>query len=302
VKATVFYSWQSDTPADTGRELIRNALDQTIRRLATDTTLIVRPELDHDTKDLPGAPTMVAAILAKIDSCSVFVADVTPTFVRRTAGPARSSPNPNVLVELGYALKRLGRERLLLVLNLDHGSPEDLPFDLRGDRVIGFTPAARDRLPDELLAALHLVMTRAGPPPDLLPPAEITLKRVDRLIENARHAYRLPVRVRNTGDEVLSNWAIEVQFPRVMLEPNNSYPIVRASDDDMVVMRRVEADHSGPLFPGDEKELIGIDYFMNDQLHHKRGDLFEREVRVAFYVGTKLVARAAKKVRELQNF
>lgn len=299
---TVFYSWQSDTPAVTGRELIRLALHEAIQQLANDATLIVRPELDHDTKDVPGAPTMVTAILAKIDSCSVFVADVTPTFKRRTGGPDRTSPNPNVLVELGYALKRLGRERLLLVLNLDHGSPEDLPFDLRGDRVIGFTPSARERLPEELRAALHLVMTRAGLPPDVLPPAEITLKRVDRSIESARHAYRLPVRVRNSGSEVLSNWAVEVEFPSVMLEPHISYPIVRATDNQMVVMRRTEADHSGPLYPGEEKELIGIDYYMDGQLYHNRGDLLEREVRVAFFVGTKLVARATAKVGDLQNF
>jgi hypothetical protein len=84
--------------------------------------------------------------------------------------------------------------------------------------------------------------------------------------------------VLNSGDDVISDWAIEVVFPQAMLEPNNNYPIVRSEDDGMVVMRQTEAAHSGPLFPGDEKELIGIDYFMDDKLYHRRGGLFNRDV------------------------
>lgn len=302
MKATVFYSWQSDTPADTGRELIRSALERAIGALADDATLVVRPELDHDTQGVPGSPAMVSTILRKIDECSVFVADVTPTFLRRTPGVARTSPNPNVLVELGYALKRLGRERVLLLLNLNYGAPEELPFDLRGDRVIGFRPEDPTSLPSELQSALHLIITKAGPPPDVLPPVEITLKRIDRRIQSARHEYSMPVTVRNTGEEVLSGWSIEVMFPQVLLESNKSYPIVREAEDGMVVMRQTEAGHSGPLFPGDEKELIGIDYYMDDRLYDRRASLFDQEVTVTFYVGTRRVARLTKQVRELQNF
>jgi Predicted nucleotide-binding protein containing TIR-like domain len=301
VKATVFYSWQSDTPSESGRELIQASLERAINHLVEDTALVVRPELDHDAQGVPGSPAIVGTVLQKIDACSVFVADVTPTFSRTTSGPRKTAPNPNVLLELGYALKRLGRERLLLLLNLEYGSPEELPFDLRGDRVITFRADSRDSLTAELQAALHLIITSAGLPSDVLPPVEIKLKRVDRKIESARHAYRLPVRVRNSGEEIVRDWAVEVVFPQAMLEPNQTYPIVH-SHNGMVVMRRTEAEHSGPLFPGDEKELIGIDYFMDGVLYSRRDEVFQLDVVVSFFIGDRRVARVTKKVEELQIF
>jgi hypothetical protein len=41
----------------------------------------------------------------------------------------RRTPNPNVLVELGYALKALGDERVIVVVNTAFGKEELLPFD-----------------------------------------------------------------------------------------------------------------------------------------------------------------------------
>jgi hypothetical protein len=130
----VFFSWQSDTQPETGRQLIERALYRAAAAVAADTSIPYRPEVDQDTRGVPGAPAMVAAILGKIDACSVFVADVTLTFERPER--ERKSPNPNVLLELGYALRRLGQHRVLLVLDTTNGGAEKLPFDLRGNRAI----------------------------------------------------------------------------------------------------------------------------------------------------------------------
>jgi hypothetical protein len=43
-------------------------------------------------------------------------------------------PNPNVMLELGYAAHCLGWERIILVMNSFLGPPEGLPFDLRHRR------------------------------------------------------------------------------------------------------------------------------------------------------------------------
>lgn len=128
----VFYSWQSDLPSKTNRGLIEDALQRAAKRTYEDQSVEIYPVIDRDTKGVPGAPDIAATILRKIDECSVFVADVSIVSGSSTGRPC---PNPNVLIELGYALKTLGPERVILVLNKTSGRVEDLPFDLHGKRV-----------------------------------------------------------------------------------------------------------------------------------------------------------------------
>ena len=130
---TVFWSWQSDQPSRETRSLIRDALIAALDRIAVDLEEADRPEIDHDTKDMPGSPDIVASILAKIETAAVFIADVTPIAV--TDG-GKHVANPNVLIELGYAKRALGTERVITVWNtaLTDAKPEDLPFDMRHRR------------------------------------------------------------------------------------------------------------------------------------------------------------------------
>ena len=81
-KRTVFYSWQSDSPADVNREFIETALTEALQRLKADAQLesAVRTlplELDKDTQGVPGSPPITQTIFDKIDRCSTFVADLT---------------------------------------------------------------------------------------------------------------------------------------------------------------------------------------------------------------------------------
>ena len=102
---TVFFSWQSGIRAAACRTLIESALEGAAKAIAADDSIAIEPVIDRDTQDVPGAPDIGAAILAKIDVADAFVADVTIVGKTMTGKPA---PNPNVLVELGYALKKLG--------------------------------------------------------------------------------------------------------------------------------------------------------------------------------------------------
>jgi hypothetical protein len=56
-----------------------------------------------------------------------------------SSAKGRETPNPNVLLELGYAISQLGWDRILLVENTAFGSPERLPFDLRARRVVSYS-------------------------------------------------------------------------------------------------------------------------------------------------------------------
>lgn len=301
----VFFSWQSDTPADRGRALIERALRRATAAVAADTTIPFRPDVDQDTRGVPGTPAMVAAILRKIDTCSVFVADVTLTFQR--AERNRKSPNPNVLLELGYALRRLGPERVLIVVDTDHGGPEQLPFDLRGSRAITYSSAddpdgAEEQLARDLAEGIALIFRVVGPPADIVPPVQLDLEFSKERIERDRHDYRLQVSVTNRGDTLLRDWAVEVRFPSALLNPNRNYPIVGNLRDGRVVVRQVEANHSGPIYPREKKELLGIDYIMTHELFDRSAELFPQMVEAFFFVEGKLVASATRQVKDVQVF
>lgn len=128
----IFWSWQSDHDKATGNYFVRDALKQAAKELGRELEISERIEVDHDTKGVPGRPPIVQTIFDKIEAARAFVADVTP--VGETAA-GKPLPNPNVMIELGYARRSRGHERLIFVANGQHlKKPEDLPFDLRGDR------------------------------------------------------------------------------------------------------------------------------------------------------------------------
>jgi hypothetical protein len=124
--ATIFYSWQSDLPSKINRGFIREALSIAIREVTKDLSLYEDPRLDQDTQGIPGSPEIVNSILTKIDSCSMFIADLTLA--------RQGIPNPNVLIEYGYALKAKGHECIIGVMNDAFGLPDNLPFDLKARR------------------------------------------------------------------------------------------------------------------------------------------------------------------------
>jgi hypothetical protein len=130
----IFYSWQSDASNTTNRNFIEDALFKAVKELGRSDDELYEPprdvELDKDTKDVPGQPPIADTIFRKIEDCAVFVADM--TFVSKTEA-GRLSPNPNVLIEYGWALAKCGHRRIVTVMNTAHGEPNEtkLPFDLR---------------------------------------------------------------------------------------------------------------------------------------------------------------------------
>jgi len=107
IPATVFYSWQSDVLSKQNRSLIEDALERAVKTIRNDGSLQVEPRVDQATQGVPGAPDIASTILSKIAAAGAFVADVTII----NPGAKRLTPNPNVLVEYGYALHALGQER-----------------------------------------------------------------------------------------------------------------------------------------------------------------------------------------------
>lgn len=144
---TIFYSWQSDLPNPTNRGFIQTALERAVKSLAADDSLNVQPVVERDTQGIPGAPDIAKVIFEKIASAAVVIADVSIVTGQQEGRP---TPNPNVLFELGYALKALGDERLILVFNTEYGKVEQLPFDLRTRRTLTYKMGVEmaDRAPE----------------------------------------------------------------------------------------------------------------------------------------------------------
>lgn len=140
----VFWSWQSDESPANCRTFIRGALVDAIAAVNEELSVddADRPEIDHDTRGTAGMADIPATILSKIASSAVFVADVTP--IAQSAS-GKWLPNPNVMIELGWAMKSPGWERVICVLNTAGGATiEDLPFDIRQRRIITYSLADGD--------------------------------------------------------------------------------------------------------------------------------------------------------------
>lgn len=198
---TIFWSWQSDTHQESARYFVRGVLE----KLAEDIGGMGPPEeaerpdaepevqddalpdvsVDHDTLNVGGSPLIAETILRKIRECAVFVADVTPIVVTKSG---KHVPNPNVMIELGYAMKVLDNERIVLVMNTAEGGDfRKLPFDLKHWRA----PASYRLKRDADAAAKALVATQ------LLETLKVRilpgLKKAERLMrEGHRLAHREP--------------------------------------------------------------------------------------------------------------
>jgi len=175
----VFYSWQSDSPGNTNRNFILTALEKAIGEVKSDESIAVEPVIDRDTLGVAGSPDISESIFSKIEESSVFVCDV--SIIEPAA--SKMTPNPNVLVELGYAIKVLGWNRIIMIMNTQYGEPTRLPFDLRSKRVLTYAISSseaekapvRNGLKKTLVAALKLIFENEGAreidAPEITPPS-----------------------------------------------------------------------------------------------------------------------------------
>ena len=146
-KFKIFYSWQSDLPGNITRNFIRECIDDAIA-FAQESEAIDAVR-DEATKDTTGSPDIVTALFSKIDECDLFIADISLCFtgdnliVKDGVETRKRSPNPNVIAELGYAVKTLSWDRVICLCNTDFG--DDFPFDIEHNRRTPFSLEGRKK-------------------------------------------------------------------------------------------------------------------------------------------------------------
>ncbi len=132
----VFFSWQSDLDSKNHRNYIEKSVKKSIKYLNKEDELRLFLDYDRDTLGLLGTPDITSAIFDKIKKCALFIADISN--IATTAN--RSLPNPNVLIELGYAINSLGWDKIICFFDCNTGDVEGLPFDIRQKRILLYNP------------------------------------------------------------------------------------------------------------------------------------------------------------------
>ncbi|WP_446680377.1 GNAT family N-acetyltransferase [Brevundimonas sanguinis] len=220
--AKVFFSWQSDTASRENRSLIEWALNRAIKILKADVDVSEADRslaIDRDTIDTPGMPPVADTIFKKIDEAAIFVSDLTYVAFRARG---EGIPNPNVLLEHGWALKSKGWPQVVGLMNTAYGHPKThpLPFDLLHSRwpILYNCPAgaddavrnaAREELAAVLVKALKLSIADDGFGASALGPHPHDVALLDRLRK------LIPDRIHN----FLVTHSFGTPFPRALLDP-----------------------------------------------------------------------------------
>lgn len=162
---TIFFSWASDFDKQKSHnDFIINCLHIISKTLNINSLTISQriSENDDSVKDYiftgndtfvvqsatygeKGSPNIKDVIFDRISKCSMYICDVSiATFeteikINEEEGYAqiakkekgRLSPNPNVLIELGFAINILGWNKIILLFDDTNFKVEDMPFDIR---------------------------------------------------------------------------------------------------------------------------------------------------------------------------
>lgn len=154
----ILFCWQDHLDTKLHRFLIRDALNAAIGKvqheLPEGTDSVLRQ--DSDTLNRAGTVEIANTILQKIQHSTIVVGDVTPVLCDAEKG--RFYPNPNVMIELGYAAKALGWNRIICLFNKASCRTEDLPFDIRHRRITSYhcgDPSQKKQAAKELESVLY---------------------------------------------------------------------------------------------------------------------------------------------------
>lgn len=128
----LFYSWQSEKKNPT----IKHALEKAKKDLFANN---INLNIEMATSNMTGSPDIMKAIYEKIDNCDFMVSDI--SIVIFDEEKDKGYCNSNVMLEFGYAVSKLGVDRIITTFNTNTGNPKLLPFDIRNHR---FTPFIND--------------------------------------------------------------------------------------------------------------------------------------------------------------
>ncbi len=150
-----FYSWQSDKK-DVSQK-IETALKNKFKEMEKRGIYI---ELVKATDGISGSRVLEEVILENIKRCDFFIADLTPVTRHTTCdGKTKLVPNPNCMLEFGYALRHFNPECVIAYMQLeDDDNHYELPFDLNHRTYNHFKPEVNVKIDEnEILRIVEIV-------------------------------------------------------------------------------------------------------------------------------------------------
>ena len=276
MKVSIFYSWQSDLPNNKNRGMISNCIDKATKQLLKTCPKVTAFELEMDSRNESGTPDLVKNIFEKIDNCDIFVADI--SIINSNShkeNNERPTPNPNVLLELGYAAKTIGWSNIICVYNSEFARVEDLPFDIKFRK-----PLIYDTGND--LSKSRIILTKA------------LMSSIEDIIDIRISDKKEYLTTKRTVDVKIQS--VLIDFCRLLYETENSktdrfnYPrLLSSSPDD------IEASLSS-------KEFLGFHLFKNVKLNIDELIKFFNDGLETFFLSEKEKRILAKMVFTLREY
>ena len=117
------------------------------------------------------------------------------------------------------------------------------------------------------------------------------------------HLYLLQLTVTNSGTERLTDYWLELQFPKAVLKPipTASRAWIFKETPTHVFLRVDRSALGADLYPGDPVETIRLEYFMDHNLYND-GSVLKQPVVALFASPGMTPKRIEKLFRELQEF
>jgi hypothetical protein len=316
----IFWSWQSDTPGNIGRYLVRDALNDAIEKLKQDEDVEDAPRdlhLDHDIKNVTGSPDLVRTILEKIEKSEVVVADVT---IVGKAGKDKCLINSNVAIELGYSWHACTDTRVLLVFNEHYGAYADLPFDLRhkgGAVVFDLAPEADTKEIEAQRKSLASEFARKLKPFLQLPlriKEPLSLKAViEHRLERAHpmpgggtdDRYELSVSVENDGEQVATDFQLDVEVPNEFVDDSGHRLLGRSINPGLArftIDHRDEIVRKEHFYPGTRTPPLIVSHCaVRDQTKRQHPEALEKAVTATVFSGSMKPRKTVLTIAELMS-
>lgn len=133
----VFYSWQSNL-GDLHKNFLEIAIEKARLKIKEESNEF-SITIDQATREISESPDVVKEIFNKVKNADIFIGDIT-IINNANNVEIRRVPNPNVMIELGYAIAHLGVHRIIMPFNIFYGNVvSDVPFDIRNNRCLPYT-------------------------------------------------------------------------------------------------------------------------------------------------------------------